>query len=194
MNQVLVALHALHEVDAAIIQAERLYRSLDTGAKEKEEYEHARAAHDQEAAILRHAEANKLDAELELKTVEEKKRDHEAKLYAGRGMSPKELDAMQHEVESLGRRRASLDGRILELMETSDQQARVVADLAATMERAQTEFATKSEAYTAEARRLRTAMARLQRARTERAVDVAPGLLKRYDVIRTAKHGIGLAP
>jgi predicted nucleic acid-binding Zn-ribbon protein len=193
MNQALIALHALQEVDTAIAHTERDFRALDTGAVEKAELDSAEAAHTEAAEELRRAERDRLDAELELKSVEEKKRDHEGKLYSGKVTNGKELDAMQHEVEALGRRRAHLDGLILERMERGDEQARAVADLSATLERARAAYSVKAEAYAGRARRLRADMAGLQRMRAERVVDVAPPLLKRYEAIRAAKHGVGLA-
>jgi predicted nucleic acid-binding Zn-ribbon protein len=193
MNRSLVALDALQEVDSAIAQVERTFRALDTGASEKAALETAQAEHDAAADILRTLEREQLDAELELKAVEEKKRDHEGKLYSGKVRNPKELDAMQHEVEALGRQRSRLDEKILLLMGQVNEQKELVAERARVLGNARCAYTTKAETFEAEAHRLRVRMAKLKRLRAERVVDVPPPLLKRYEAIRAAKHGVGLA-
>lgn len=193
MNPALSALDALQELDHAIARIEREFRALDSGAKEKDEYERLRVAYDDAAQTLHAIERDRRDAELELSAVETKKQDHEKKLYSGSVRNPKELDAMQHEIEALGRQRSRLDGLILELMERGEEQSRVVSELHAEMEAARSAYEAKSQAYSAATRRLRTEMAKLQRMREERSAAVPPGPLKRYESIRAAKHGIGLA-
>ena len=193
MNQALVALEALQEVDSAIARVQRAFRQLDSGEAEKQRYLDIHKEHEAAAAVLREVEASRLDAELQLTTVEDKKRDHEAKLYSGKVSNPKELDAMQHEIEALGRQRTRLDERILELMEQDEEQRRTVNDLAARLDDLKTRYNAKAQAYAAETRKLKARLAKLTALRAERVADIPPGLLKRYDALRAAKHGVGLA-
>ena len=193
MNPALIPLDALQQVDSAIARVEREFRALDSGAAEKAEYERRRDEHGAAAAALQAIERDRRDAELELAAVEQKKREHEQKLYSGSVRNPKELDAMQHEIEALGRNRSRLDGLILELMERGDEQSRIVDELHAAVETARTAYEAKARVYAERARALRKELARLQRARAERVADVPPAALKRYEAIRAAKHGVGLA-
>ncbi len=193
MNQSLVALDALQEVDTAIARTERAFRALDSGKAEAAQYLEVKRVHDEATAVLHEIEANRRDAELQLEAVEEKKRDHEAKLYSGKVSNPKELDAMQHEIEALGRQRSRLDEKILGLMDSDESQQKVVAELAARMERLDAQRKAKAGKYVEEARKLQARMAKLTALRAERAADIPLPLLKRYDALRTAKNGIGLA-
>lgn len=193
MNPVLTALDALQQVDSAMARVEKEYRSLDDGSAEKAAYERLRETYESEAAALQAIERDLRDAELELAAVEQKKRDHEQKLYSGSVRNPKELDAMQHEIEALGRNRSRLDERILELMERNDEQARAVAELHRALEEAREAHEAKARIYAEATQRLRKEMATLKRSRAERVADVPAAALKKYEAIRAAKHGVGLA-
>ncbi len=193
MNQSLVALDALQEVDTAIARTERAYRALDSGEAERKLLLEVKSAHEKALSALRETEASRLDAELQLNTVEEKKRDHEGKLYSGKISNPKELAAMQHEIEALGRQRAKLDERILELMEEDERQRTAVTELAARLERIQSQYDAKVQACAAETRKLKARMAKLAALRTERVAGIPASLLKRYDALRVSKHGVGIA-
>src|SRR2546429_1144624 len=117
MNAALPALYELQLIDSALALATRQLKALDTGAREQAAADTARAAHESAAALLHETSGNLKDSELELQTVEKKRSDFEGKLYSGKVSAPKELSAMQEEIEALGRQRGKLDERILTYLE-----------------------------------------------------------------------------
>ena len=61
------------------------------------------------------------DLTLEIATVADKAKRSEERLYSGVVKNPKELNDLQHEVEALGRRRATLEDEALQVMMTVDE-------------------------------------------------------------------------
>src|SRR3989442_12357173 len=116
MNATLSALYALQQVDSSLALAMRQYQALDPGRAEQAAAETARTMYDRMLRTLHETEGDLKDSELELQTVEKKKKDFETKLYSGKVSNPKELQSMQEEIEALGRQRGRLDDRILTLM------------------------------------------------------------------------------
>src|SRR5581483_10152983 len=87
------------------------------GTALKQAFDAAEAAVADAQARLHHFEAEQTNAELELRTVEEKRAAVSRKLYEGKVTNPKELSAMEQEIEMFGRQRGRLDERILVLMD-----------------------------------------------------------------------------
>ncbi len=65
--------------------------------------------------------ANQNELNLELKGLISKAKNSERRLYSGAVKNPKELSDLQHEVESLTRRRGILEDEILEIMILSEE-------------------------------------------------------------------------
>src|SRR5207244_11646848 len=101
------------ELDLRIDALTREKAALDNGAGLKQQVDQVFTSLADAEARRHRAEAEQLSAELELKTVEEKKATVHKKLYEGRIVIPKELTAMEQEIEMFGRQRSHLDERIL---------------------------------------------------------------------------------
>lgn len=134
---------------------------------------------------------NRLEGEMEIGDAKIER--EEQRLFSGGVSNPKELGALQAEVEMLKRRRATLEDDLLEVMVHSDQ-AR------ATLESLQAEGAQTS----AQAEELKVTVSSLteemdrelsehQTSRSEHASVVPQPLLELYESIREAKGGIGAA-
>ena len=130
----------------------------------------------------------------EAKAVEEKRATEEKKLYSGTVRNPKELTAMQEEVEMLVRQRARLDEKIVLLMGEveSAKQHQAVAKKALSAARA----ALKAKVAVAQtAAGEMSAIAQKLTAHREEALKKIPEpLLKRYEELKKANQGIGIAP
>src|SRR5690348_3402483 len=109
MKEKLAALYTLQQLDSTLDALKKQYAALDAGRAEEAVYREAKAARDEAEAGLHTTTTALRDAELEQKTVEAKRAEYETKLYSGSVRVPKELQAMQEEVEMLGRQRGKLD-------------------------------------------------------------------------------------
>src|SRR5438105_1097610 len=114
--QAMELLH-LQELDSRIDALMRERAALDDGNALKQAHEATEVALAEARERLHSHEADQANAELELRSVEEKRATVSKKLYEGKVTNPKELSAMEQEIEMFGRQRGRLDERILGLME-----------------------------------------------------------------------------
>lgn len=194
MREKLAALLALQQLDSAIDILKRQYAQLDSGKSELAAMQAAQAARKEADAAVHAARAAAADTELEEKSVEEKRVEYETKLYSGKVSNPKELQAMQDEVDMLARNRDRLREKLasllVELEECTARQAgaaKALKEADASAKTVQAAYKQSSETIVAQARALVA-----QRADAVKQVD--PSLLKRYESIRTDKGGLAVAP
>jgi predicted nucleic acid-binding Zn-ribbon protein len=136
-------------------------------------------------------EQDKLEGEIGL--ADQKIAREEQRLFGGAVSNPKELGALQAEVQMLKRRKAEMEDSLLEVMVKKE-------DAAATLERLRGEH----HAATAEAEQLAATVGRLtteidaeltehSTKRTAVADPLPDDLLALYEKIRSSKNGVGAA-
>lgn len=185
-------LYELQQIDSALDALKKQYGALDRGQAEQGQYETAKTGYEEANAALHAAQASMRDLELEEKTVEAKKAEEESRLYSGKVSAPKELQAIQEEVEMLQRQRSRLDEKLLILMDDLEQcRAREAATKQAftTITDA---FRAKIAAFNAQTEAMKAQAQELSRQRTEAAKAVPTDLLKRYEGLRAAKNGLAI--
>jgi uncharacterized protein len=194
MKAELTALYTLQQLDSALDHLKRDFAALDSGQAEKTASAAAKAAYEEAAATLHADSAALKDAELEQQSATDKKADYEKKLYGGVVTNPKELMAMQAEIEMLDRQRARLDEKILALMtaleshRVREAETKKAYDAAKRALKAkQTQYRTLAEEITQQARALIAA-------RPKQVKPIPPDLLKRYDALRATKGGLAIVP
>lgn len=132
-------------------------------------------------------------AEADVDQVRSRAERDRQRLDAGRVGSPKELEGLQHELSSLGRRQSDLEDIVLEVMERlEDEQTRaaalsaerdaVAAELAATEQR-------RDDAYADIDRE----SLELAEQRKSAAAEIPADLLALYEKIREQQGGVGAA-
>ena len=129
----------------------------------------------------------------EARTLEARAKDVEAKMYSGEVSSPRELQAMQADVEQLQRHRRDVENRELEVME---QREPFDAELASLAERraALAADAAAIGATIAEAEAEVDAEAQVERdARDVLTADLDAALLAAYEQRRANAQGVGIA-
>jgi predicted nucleic acid-binding Zn-ribbon protein len=133
----------------------------------------------------------RVDDEVEL--LKEKRQGFDQKLYGGTVTNPRELQDLQEEIDSLGRRISQLEDEELAIMEqvepveaelvalstTAEQRATVLADAEVRLTDARAELAAALEAEGA--------------VRDEAARPVPADLLGEYEQLRAGRGGIGVA-
>jgi uncharacterized protein len=191
MSDQLKALYAVQQVDSKLEHAKKESAALDRGDKLKAQLAAADVQKGKLADELRKAEADLQDAELQLKSIEQKKATYEKKLYGG-GASAKELAGMEKEVEMLSHNRAQLDERILAMYETVDQKRAALREYEGRIEAAQQRLRKIVETYTAESARIAVETRRLESERAKVAEGIETPLLRRYDSIRARAEGVGI--
>ena len=194
MNEQLKALNELQQVDLAIAATNRALAALDNGAQTKAQVALAEKKLAQANEELRKTEAELRDKELSLKTIESKKQNFENKLYKGEVTNPKELSSIEKEIEMLGRSRAQLDERILELYEIVERQQAEKAQIEKIDATLKQRLSQQTAQYQAKTSELNADLARLAEAR-QKAIGQIDNrqLLSRYETIKSHHKDTGLA-
>jgi uncharacterized protein len=195
-ERMLDALLDLQERDTA---ADRLRHRLDTLEERAALVAVERRLHDLEdrladAGTRRDSaarEEQRVDDEasgLEAKAVEVERR-----MYSGEVASPRELQAMQADVDQLRRHHRSLEDRELALMEHRETLDAEVAELRAAVAAAASERNRLRDALTSAEQAIDTELSIEMSARTELAATVPAELLEDYERCRSRARGVGAA-
>ena len=194
VSETLAALYAVQQIDTLIQRGKRTQSNLDNGTAATAAADAANAAALGKKTELHQVAGDLKDNELKLATVETKRKSYQQKLYQGSVTNAKELANIEKEIEALGRQQSDLDGRILMLMDETEQAqaASGVAEAAAhTAEGHRTEvIAAYRSRYEALSLELSTLT---QRRESAAALVEDKAALKRYDDIRVRSAGIGIA-
>jgi len=129
----------------------------------------------------------------EVASVADKHTAEHTRLYSGSITSPRELQALQEEIDALARRQRELEDELLEVMEAAEPLAAEVASLDE-----------RRVALTADAEALQAAIGEAERAidgelagvgseRDAIAADLSPELVTTYDRLRARLGGVAVA-
>ncbi len=185
------ALLHIQDLDLRIGRLSRERVALDNGAELKAGLDAAATAFTDAEARLHQLHADQTAAELELQSLEEKTRVVTKRLYEGRITNPKELQAMEHEIEMFGRQRGRLDERILTLMEETETTEPEVERLRAERADLSTRWEAQVAQYRSEGSRLTAELNRLAQERQQVASGVEPATIRRYEDLRQRGGNLG---
>ncbi len=186
-------LYQLQRIDSQLTQLAHELATLDDGAALRAQVDRLHADHQAAQAAL-HAKQSQLSLlELELQSTTTKAHTVERDLYSGRTANPKELTALQEDLQALGRQRQRLEDEILAVMEEIERllgETKTLDGSTGTARRALDEhlieFRTRQDAITAQSQRM-------QAARTALLQEIDEGLLRRYELLRDRKGGVAVA-
>jgi predicted nucleic acid-binding Zn-ribbon protein len=196
MTAELDALLALQERDGALDRLRHRHQTLpEREALARGEAD--AAALDARAATVR-AERDEVARDEqrlddEARSLAQKATEVEAKMYSGEISSPRELQAMQSDVEQLRRHQRGLENRELELMETREPLDATVNELdehrsvlAGEIDRIRRTLTEAEAVITAEAKQE-------HEARDAIAAGIDPALVREYERCRNQAQGVGVA-
>lgn len=183
----------LHLVDHAILEIRARAAALDPGRKILAEIQELETQYAEVGGRAKALHQEITDAELQTKTIDEKLKKIDRDLYGGKVVNPREVEALQKEIEMLKAKRSELDERILELWELHPP-AKAAADA---VEQAIAKKKLELADHQRKALQLKT---QLEKAFKERSAErplvaknVEAPLLARYDMIRQKQGGVGMA-
>jgi predicted nucleic acid-binding Zn-ribbon protein len=130
---------------------------------------------------------------LEIGSVSDKAKRSEERLYSGVVKNPKELNDLQHEVEALGRRRATLEDEALKTMVTVDERQATSHAAAAEVERLAGEHEATVVTLKGEQQTLAVRLNQLLEKRGRQVTLAQPAMLKAYDQLIQEKRGLAVA-
>ena len=137
------------------------------------------------------AEQTKVESDVEqVRTRRDRDRD---RMQRGLVSNPKDLERMQHEMESLERRIVTLEDEELEVMARLEDAQRTLDDLTGRLADTDARRAKLEEARDARYAEIDAELAEVAAARVPVVAQVPADLLALYDRLRAAKNGVGAA-
>lgn len=190
------ALIELQRIDTAIQRNDHRRTQLEGGAESRA----VRAEMEEAEAVLGEIrlgtdevsrEQQRLEHEIETLT---EKVDHEkARLFGGSVVNPKELEALQREVNSIEERRSRIEDELLAVLERRDELDKRAAAASSELDEVRRRMDAMGSDAAAELARLATEREGLVAERVPAAAAIEPDLLALYEDIRSHKQGIGAA-
>jgi predicted nucleic acid-binding Zn-ribbon protein len=189
----LAELYALQQIDLALDGQRASLLDTESAQGESEEVLAARAAVDERREAARAAEKLFKEREYEAEELTRKIEPVEQKLYGGKVTSPKELEDLQQEIESLRRRRSELDDLALQAMEAQEEAQQALQEAEQELQRIEASSQEEQSDLGARHGKIEQEMAALEEQRAAQVVLVDAPLLKLYDQLRASRQGRGIA-
>lgn len=185
-------LFQLQTLDSRIAALEATLASLDDGSALQAQLEAAKVAEDEARSALHESQARLRTLELELQSAVGKAKKLEQDLYSGRVTNPKELQAMEQDIQMLSRQRGRLEDEMLGLMEQIERMLEEVRRIETERQTKERDLEAHLQAYR---QRREELSAELETARGEReafAPQLDADLLRRYERLRSRKDGVAV--
>ena len=187
---------ALQAADTAVDRLRARARALQEGGEVAVVRAEADAAEERYGEIrlqLSELDRDQSRLEREIDSMTQKERDENARMYDGSIVNAKELEALQHEITSVRKRRSEREDELralLELREQLESEATAAEAITATLR------TTAEEAAAAAGDELTNVEAELATRSAERRSiesEIEPEVLELYEDLRRLKKGIGAA-
>jgi predicted nucleic acid-binding Zn-ribbon protein len=185
-------LYGLQELDLAVAADRAAIADIDSRLDEPEELTEARAAHRSAQEALRGAEHEFKESEFQADELKTKIEPLEKKLYQGT-MPPKELEALQADIDSLKRRRSTLEDAALAAMDALEQAQQQASEAEQHVNQLIEQYGAEQEDMGQRRQEIEAEIARAEQERELAATEIDPSLLKLYETLRTNKGGRAVA-
>jgi predicted nucleic acid-binding Zn-ribbon protein len=141
------------------------------------------------AADLQQYRTQQKDLNLELKSLSDKAKHSEDRLYSGKVKNPKELSDLQSEIDSLNRRRGGLEDEVLEAMIMVEDAQEEADEANANLEQLEADWVTSKEALLTEQNDLVKRIKELNNFRREHVQSIPSQYMAAYDSVMKRSDG-----
>jgi predicted nucleic acid-binding Zn-ribbon protein len=186
-------LYRLQQVESELAETRRNLNKVQAELEDSGAVQHARAGLEQAEETLQVGSGQQRNLELELKSLSEKARTAEQRLYSGVVTNPKELADLQAEVAALGRRRQSLEENVLEAMILRDEAEKAVSGAASRLEATEREWSVGQEDLSSERDRISAELAELEREQKDLLPRIDEDDLAAFRALWDRKGGFAVA-
>ena len=182
-------LYRLQTIDVAIAQRATRLKVIHDLLNNDEQVLQAQQALENAEQALKPWQTRATDLDLEIKSVDQKKKQSDDELYSGRLTSPKAMTEMQDEVAALQRRQNQLEDDLLEAMMRADDGQVMVASAKQALAQALAAQEMTQGRLLAEKAQLEAELTALEAQREEAASPIDAASLKSYEALRPRKGG-----
>jgi predicted nucleic acid-binding Zn-ribbon protein len=184
----------VQEVDSRLDRLKADLAAIDNGSRVAAAYNSLKTEFDALKATALKAQANQQDAELRLKSIEEKSTQVTKTLYGGGVSASRELENLQRELDMLARQKADAEVKVLEAMDAAADALNTAHTTEARLLSLAEKYKRLRAAYKEKQAEVAKEMSAIEAERVEAVKPIPPALLSRYDTTRAKRGGIGVAP
>ena len=187
------------QVTSTLFQLQQLDLELDRLMAEKQSVlqalqantalRKAQSAYTQAQQQLHAGEQVQKEAEWSLEDLGRRLGVQEQRLYSGSGVSSKDLNSLQQEVQRLRAQHHRQEEVVLEVMDTTEALQETTQRRLRELQQAEEEWQKESALLTARREQLETRQQETQEKRAQMTSPIPPNLLQRYDSMRKSKQG-----
>jgi len=182
---------ALQALDTEIGRLRDQIGTLDRGEKVERALEVRRKRLEAAERRLQGIEVEQRDAELDLKAIEDKKREETQRYWHGKITAPRELQALEAEIQMLERQRQRAEEQILKRMDELEAARKTAETARAAVDEAEQALAVLQRRYEKAAGKIESGLAEYEPERARLAAKLKPDTLRRYEEIRRRNHNVG---
>ncbi|MCC6801554.1 MAG: hypothetical protein IT319_01620 [Anaerolineae bacterium] len=182
-------LYQLQQVDQEIVQHRNRLKEIEALLSGDETIAQATRQLETAQAELKPAQAHARELDLEIRSVMDKAKAADADLYGGRIRSPKALQELQEEIDSLKRRQSQLEDNLLETMMQVEESEAQVAGAQQALADARAALASRQTELVDEQQRRQAGLAEAEQERAAMAAGIEPASLAAYEKLRPRFRG-----
>ncbi len=186
-------LYELQQLDARIEKRRGELKALDSGEKMRRQLDESRQRLERVKQQHQQLTITARDQELRLKSQEEKMRRLEADLYSGRIRNPKELEALQHEIDFLKQARDEMDMELLRLWEQIETTEVGIKELEEELNELDSLYHKHVEQYLEFKGALEAELAVQEKLREDLVARIQPTAVERYERLCERLGGVAVA-
>ncbi len=182
------ALYHLQEIDLALAQTQKRLNEIASQLKNDVALISAQDQLKAARATLIPLQTRARDLELEIQSNATKIKETDIALYSGRVRNPKELQDMEHEIESLKKRNNELEETLLDTMVLVESAEKALIQSESNLTTVESSTESRNVSLVAEQRQLKVHHSHLVEKRTKLLPDINAESLRVYNTMRPRKN------
>ena len=186
-------LFQLQKADTRTAELEKILAGLRGDDAHQRRFAEAEARHQEAEAELRLLKKELREREHEDTALRDRCKALEGKLYGGRVTNPKELSGYQEELRHARTRLDALEEDMLLRMEALEAREGTVQELLGAMDEARKARDARQAVLEGDVGHVEAELAATRTRRGQMAAEFSPADLKRYEDLRSRKHGVAVA-
>ena len=186
-------MYELQKVDLTWAKVRQRLLEIQKLLGETEQLRQVRARVSETESELQSWRGKQKDAEFESRSLAERIQSADEQLMGGTIHNPKELEALQANVDSMRRHRAQLEDSVVEAMLLADGLDAQLDELRQSLEKLEKEWASGQTDLRVQETKMKQNYVLLKRKREALAADMSPDTLNRYEQMRRRRGGVAVA-
>jgi len=185
-------LYQLQSIDTKIDQISKRLGAIKNLIKNNQKVKSAEKILDQKKSKLveKNNSFQEINSQIEKKKI--KKTQSQSSLYSGKVQNPKELEDLQHEIDSLNKAIISLEENLMQALVVLDEAEKDLEAAKENLKSAKSEVATESAMLSAEKEKLELQLIGLNNKRVPIYESIDSEYKAKYEELRTKKMGIAV--